>query len=127
MMLDYLPADCGYVIPPTVIVCSDCGRQSLEIEKDDAEPLCSLCRFRDGDVSAGAARDAVRELVVPVELQSFAPPRFGRGSGEIESCDLVLAMRHETVVDRDAELCRSLTWWFFVLEGLVLIAAAAAR
>lgn len=125
-MLEQVPAEFGRVIPQPLIPCSQCSRQTLVVDPEDDEPLCSVCRIADKGLAQVYAGQAVRELV-PVELQSLAPPRFGRGSGEIESCDLVLAMRHEAAVDRDAALCRRLTWWFFVLEGLVLIVAAAAR
>ncbi len=125
-MLATIPAEFGRVIPQPLVRCSQCGRQTMEIEKQDDEPLCSVCRINDRAVGMSFAKEAVRELVVPVELQHLAPPRFGRGSGEIESCELVLAMRHEASVDRDARLCRRLTWGFFVLGGLLLMATAAA-
>lgn len=128
MTLDTIPAEFGRVIPQPMVRCAQCGRQTLEIEKDDDEPLCSVCRINDGAwLEATFARDAVHEIVVPIEGQNMAPPVFGTGSGEIDSCELVLSMRHGREVKRDARLCSLLTLAFCVVEGLLLIAAAALR
>lgn len=133
MTLDTIPAELGRVIPQPLVRCSQCGRQTIEIDAADPEPLCAVCRLADRHVemaiarTAALARERVHELVIPIERDLERPPRFGTRSGEIDSCDLVQTMRHSEEVDRDARLCRRLTWGFCVLEGLLLIAAAAAR
>ena len=129
-MIDTIPAELGRVIPQPLVRCSQCGRQTLEIEREDDEPLCAVCRINDraiGHSFAREARERVTELVVPIERDLDRPPRFGIQRGEIDSCDLVQSMRHAEEVDRDSRLCRRLTLGFCVLEGLLLIAAAAAR
>lgn len=126
-MLEQVPADLGRVISQPLTHCSQCSRQTIAIDLDDDEPLCSVCRIADKGLAQVFAGRAIRELVVPVEIQHATPPRFGRGSGEIGSGDLVHAMNHDTESERDAALCRRLLWAFSVLEGLVLLAVAAAR
>ena len=138
-MIAKIPGEYGHVIPQTLIRCVQCSRQTIEIDHDDEEPLCSICRIADryaamGIAQAAAAdafreamREGVHEIVIPIEQQRLAPPVFGTGSGEIDSCDLVLAMRHQRTVDRDSRLCSMLTWGFCVLEGLLLMGAAAMR
>jgi hypothetical protein len=131
-MLETIPAELGRVIPQPSVRCSQCRRPTLEIDKDDAEPLCCNCRIADRQVgmavarTAALARERVHELVIPIERDLERPPRFGTRSGEIDSCDLVLRMRHAKDVDRDASLCRRMTWAFFGFEALLLILAAAA-
>ena len=125
-MIAEIPAELGRVIPQPLVRCSQCGRQTMAIDKEDDEPLCAVCRINDRAIGQRLAREAVHELVIPIERDLDRPPRFGIQRGEIDSCDLVQSMRHAEDVDRDARLCRRLTWGFFVLEGLLLIAAAAA-
>lgn len=120
-------AQFGDVIPQPLTRCSQCSRKTIEIDQDDDEPLCSVCRIHDKGLAQVFAGEAVRQLVVPVERQRLAPPVFGTGSGEIDSCDLVLAMRHQREVERDSRICSLLTWGFCVLEGLLLMGAAAMR
>lgn len=132
-MIDEIPAELGRVIPQPLVRCSQCGRQTMAASKEDAEALCHVCAIADRHLSlavartAALARESVHEIVIPIERDLDRPPRFGIQRGEIESCDLIQSMRREEEVDRDSRLCRRLTWGFFVLEGLLLIAAAAAR
>lgn len=137
MNVSEIPTEFGHVGRRPVALCSECREVRVKVSVDDPEPLCWGCRTRDDllpglifggeDRELRERREQVRELVVPVERASLAPRVFGSGSGEIESCALVQSMRHDHAVDRDAAFCRTITWAFFVLEGLFFLAAAAMR
>lgn len=124
-MLEELPVEFGQVIPQPKVRCSQCGRQTMLIAEDDDEPLCSVCRIHDRSFGQSYARDAVNELVVPLEHGGEARA-FGRGSGEIGSSELVESMRRDREDEIDAVLCSRMMWLFATFEGLILIGAAAA-
>ncbi len=126
-MIAEVPGEFGRVIPQPMVRCSQCGRQTLEIDKEDDEPLCSVCRINDRAIGASFAQAAVREIVVPIEIANHGPRPFGLGSGEIGSGRLVESMRRDREIERDSHLCSLLTWGFCVLEGLLLMGAAAMR
>lgn len=133
-MLETIPSELGTIIPDDLVLCSECREVNVKTCPDDPEPLCWGCRTRDdllgrfiGGGTAHPDYRGRRELVVPVEHANYGPKRFGTGSGEIESCELVQAMRRDKEDDRDASLCRWLLWGFLTLEGLIVLAAAALR
>ena len=107
--------------------CADCG-DGIALTAAVSDPLCARCRSLDVAISRAMAVDAYRSVPRPVEIARHGSRRpFGLGVGEIDSCDLVQTMRHEESVDRDARLCRRMTWGFAAIEGLLLLAAAAMR
>lgn len=134
-MLESIPLELGTIIPHAVALCSECREVQVKTCPDDPEPLCWGCRTRD-DILPGLVfkedhlrgrRPEIVEHQVPIEYVNHGPKRFGTGSGEIESCELVQAMRRDKEDARDASICRRLTLAFCVFEGLLLLGVAALR
>ena len=106
--------------------CADCG-DGIALTAAVSDPLCARCRKLDIALSRALAVEAWRSMPAPIEVVSRGPRPFGRGSGEIGSGDLVESMRRDREVERDSRFCSLLTWGFCVLEGLLLMGAAAMR
>lgn len=132
-----IPVELGHVIPhpqrlPEAISrrmsarCADCG-DGIALTAAVDDPLCASCRALDVALSRAAAVEAWRSMPAPIEVVSRGPRPFGMGSGEIRSGDLVESMRRDREDERDSRLCSLLTLGVCVLEGLLLLGAAALR